>query len=107
MLNKNQVEKIQKESTGGDKILSLVFNALSDPGRLKIFKILMEHEDICVSDIANILDVSVPAASRQLTILELSGLVEKVRKGQTTCFKVLEDSQTTKSVIKVLEKVAV
>ncbi len=81
MLNKTQVEKIKKEAAGEDKMLSLVFNALSDPGRLQIFKILLEHKDICVSDIANILNVSVPAASRQLTILELSGLIEKIRKG--------------------------
>jgi len=105
MLTSDQVEKIQKESAGEDKTLSLVFGALGDPGRLQVFKILLDHQDVCVSDVANILNVSVPAASRQLTILELSGLVEKVRKGQTTCFRVLKNSQTTKSVIRVLERV--
>jgi len=105
MLNSNQVSKIQKESITKDKTLSLVFNALSDPGRLKVFKILLEHQGVCVSDIANILDVSVPAASRQLNILESSGLIEKIRKGQSTCFKVQEDSETAKSIIEILKKV--
>ena len=105
MLTKTQVTKLRKASSSSDKAASSVFNALSDPGRLKIFKILLEHQDICVSDIANILGVSVPAASRQLKILESSGLIEKVRRGQTICFEVQKDSQTIKSVINVLKKV--
>mgnify|MGYP001564621826 CR=1 FL=1 len=106
MLDERQVEKIREMSTGDDKSLPLVFSALSDPGRLQVFKMLIENQDICVSDIANILGISVPGACRQLTILETSGLVEKVRKGQSTCFRVLEDNQMTKSVIRILEKVA-
>jgi len=105
MLNKSQVEKIQVESSTGNKTLSLIFSALSDPGRLRIFKVLLEHPEVCVSDIANILNVSVPAASRQLKILEFSGLIEKVRRGQTTCFKVDKNALKTKSVIDVLKKV--
>lgn len=105
MLNKDQVEKLQRESAGDDKLLSMVFDALGDPGRLQIFKILLENENVCVSDVANILGISVPAASKQLTILEISGLVEKIRKGQATCFKVLEENPTTKSIIKVLKMV--
>jgi len=105
MLTKGQAEKIREDSAIDDKTLSLVFSALSDPGRLRILKILMKHRDVCVSDVANVLNVSVPAASRHLSILESSGLVEKVRMGQSTCFRVLENNQTIKSVIKVLEKV--
>jgi len=104
MLSKTQVEKIQSESGKKDKVLSLVFNALSDPSRLQIFKILLERNDVCVSDIANILNVSVPAASRQLSILESSGLVEKVRQGQSTCFRVQKENTITNSLIEVLKK---
>jgi len=102
MLNEGQVQKLRDESAGDNKVLPQVFGALSDPGRLQIFKMLLENQNICVSDIANILGVSIPAASRQLTILESSGLVEKIRKGQSTCFRVLENNQTTKSVIRIL-----
>ena len=105
MVNKVKVAELQEETLIKDKTLSLTFSALSDPGRLQIFKVLLEHRDICVSDIANILNVSVPAASRQLKILELSGLIEKIRKGQTTCFKVQRDNLATRSVIDVLKKV--
>ena len=104
MLSKTQVAKIQNESGKKDKALSLVFNALSDPGRLQIFKILLERPDVCVSDVANILNVSVPAASRQLSILESSGLVEKIRQGQTTCFRVQKENTNINSLIEVLKK---
>ena len=89
------------------KELSSTFNALSDPGRLQILNILLEHKDkdICVSDIAKILGVSVPAASRQLSILELSGLIDKVRHGQSTCFKVQSESAASKMILSVLRKV--
>ena len=107
MLTKTQVEKIQKKSSSKDNALSTTFNALSDPGRLQILKILLEYrdKDICVSDIANILGVSVPAASRQLKILELSELIEKIRHGQTTCFRVKGDNQISKLIIDVLKRV--
>jgi len=106
MLAEKQIKELKKQSESNDADVSAVFSALSDSGRLKIFKILLKNHDVCVSDIANVLGVSVPAASKQLSVLESSGLIERVRKGQTTCFKVLHESPTTKSVIKILEKVA-
>jgi len=105
MLTKTKVAKLKEETLIKDKTLSFTFSALSDPGRLQIFKVLLENPDVCVSDVANILGVSVPAASRQLKILELSGLIKKVRKGQTTCFKVQRENLATKSIIDILKKV--
>ena len=104
MLSESQVQKIQEKSANENDSLSLMFGALSDPGRMQVFKILLEHNDICVSDMANILKVSVPAASRQLTILEFAGLIKKIRKGQSTCFKILWDSEKTRMLIQILKK---
>ena len=103
MLTKTEVEKIQKESNAKDVTLSTMFSALSDPGRLRIFKVILGHPDVCVSDIANILNVSVPAASRQMKILSAAGLIEKVRRGQITCFKVDRKAIKIKLVIRILE----
>lgn len=106
MLDKEQIRNLQKEINLDKTSLPAIFNALGDEGRLKIFRILMENDNICVSDAAKILSVSVPAASKQLTILEMSGLVEKVRKGQTTCFKIQDNDKSAKSIIEILQKVA-
>ena len=103
MLNKSQVSKLKK-GYDKNKKLSVIFNALSDVGRMQIFKIFLEREDVCVSDISKIIDVSVPAASRQLTILEQAGMIEKVRKGQMICFRVMKKDKTVRSIIEIIKK---
>lgn len=103
MLNKSQIKKLRGQSSAGTA-LSGIFSALSDAGRLQIFNILLERNDVCVSDIANILGVSVPAASRQLTILEQAGLITRVRKGQMICFQIQTKNSIVKSIIRILKK---
>lgn len=57
--------------------IPIIIGALGEPGKFRIFKLLMEHHDICVTDVANILDITVSAASQQLQILEMLELVKK------------------------------
>jgi len=102
MLRKNQVVKIKKSINKGDNGLSVAFNALSDPGRLRVFRLLVEHHDVCVTDIAKVLDVSVPAVSQQLRFLEISGLVKKCRKGKTVCYEIKDNDPFVKSIVKLL-----
>jgi DNA-binding transcriptional ArsR family regulator len=100
MLSKSRLRQIKKEvSTQGDK-LTTVFSALSDRGRLNMFKLLLKHNDLCVTDIATIFNISVPAASQQLKIMEQSGLVEKERMGQMTCYSVKKSA----SIVKLVQK---
>jgi len=103
MLNSSQVTKIKKSIGGkdGDQ-LPLMFSALGDLGRFRVFALLTEHEDICVTDIANILGISVPAASQQLKILEMSGLVRRERSGQIICYHLKKDNPVVKLIIKIL-----
>jgi ArsR family transcriptional regulator len=56
----------------------LMFRAFSDRTRLRILSLLQDGE-CCVGDIADILRVEQPAASRHLAYLRRAGLVE-VRK---------------------------
>jgi DNA-binding transcriptional ArsR family regulator len=59
----------------------------SDPTRLKILLLLKGDDELCVTDLANILDVSVSAISHQVSILEQHGLVVRVKMGQMVCYK--------------------
>ena len=104
MLNSAQVTKIKK-SIGGDKSeqLPFMFSALGDAGRFRVFTLLTEHKDICVTDIANVLGISVPAASQQLKILEMSGLVRRERSGQIICYHLKNDNPVVKLIIKMLQ----
>lgn len=103
MLNKKQIASMKKyvgNTTEGERF-PLIFNALGDRGRFRIFKLLTERSDLCVTDIANIFGISVPAASQQLRVLEMTGLARKERIGQTICYKV----KINDSLVKVLTKV--
>jgi len=85
MLTKEQIIKVQKtvEESIEDERVPFALRALSDFGRFKIFKLLAARkEDMCVTDIANIFNISVPAASQQLHVLEMTGIVKKERMGQ-------------------------
>lgn len=103
MLNKKQIAGIKKYliRTTNMERFPFIFNALGDQGRFRIFNLLTERNDLCVTDIANIFGISVPAASQQLRILEMTGLVRKERIGQTICYEVKIDD----SLVKLLTKV--
>ena len=78
-----------------DKILELteVFKALSDPTRLRLVKLLNDHEGaLCVNALANRLEVSQSAVSQHLKILRQIGLVRGERKGYWIPYAINEDT---------------
>jgi ArsR family transcriptional regulator len=79
-----------------------MFGALSDAGRFNIFRLFMRHRDLCVTEVANVLAISVPAASQQLKIMELSGLVERERRGQKICYGVKRSDPTVRSLMRIV-----
>ena len=103
MATKKQTTEIHKTLNKTPTHLLRVFGALSDDSRLRIFNLLLNYNDLCVTDLARLLNVSVPAASQQLKILESSGLVEKCRTGQNVCYKVKKNNLLIKSIIKLMK----
>lgn len=61
--------------------LSLTFSALADPTRRSILARLM-HGEATVNELAEPFDLSLPAVSRHLKVLEHAGLVSKSRSAQ-------------------------
>jgi DNA-binding transcriptional ArsR family regulator len=61
--------------------LSLTFGALSDPTRRAILSRLAQGE-ANVSTLAAPFDISLPAVSRHLKVLEQAGLVARAREGK-------------------------
>ncbi len=62
--------------------LSLTFAALADPSRRAILTRLARGE-ATVNELAAPLDISLPAVSRHLKVLERAGLITRGRVGQT------------------------
>jgi len=65
-----------------DRLTDILKLAASDV-RLKILYLLSTEEHLCPCDLANILNMSVPAVSQHLRKLKDGGLVETERDGQT------------------------
>jgi len=73
--------------------LTEVFKALSDPTRLRLVKLLGEHEGaLCVNALAGRLDVSQSAVSQHLRVLRQTGLVISERRGSSVHYLLDQDS---------------
>ena len=103
MLTKEQINKIKKELSDKKDRMPIILGALGDPSRFRIFKLLMEHHDICVTDVANVFDITVSAASQQLRVLEMLELAAKMRMGQMVCYKLKKDNPTVKQLIQFIK----
>ncbi len=93
---------MQKTITEEDTTLSSLFNVLGDKNRFRILKMLIQNGELCVSDIAAILDVSISSVSQHLRILEMSGLVMGERMGQMICYKPLIENPKIKAIINLI-----
>lgn len=102
MLAQSQVRKISGTLEVNREGLLMMFSALSDGGRMKIFELLIKHEGLCVTDIARIINVSVPAASQQLKVMELSGLVKRDRAGQEICYCIARDKEMVRQITRLV-----
>lgn len=102
MLTAKEIKRVKKKLQGGEDRLSFVFEALSNSTRLKIFRLLLKEKDICVTDVAHVLGVSVPAISYQFRILEMVGLVEKERMGKMTCYKLKKKDSMVRKITRIV-----
>lgn len=104
MLNKRQIADIKTNLDAEDAAFPLAFQALGDPGKFKIFKVLISYHEICVTDIAKIFDITVSAASQQLRVLERIGLAIKIRMGQMVCYEVNRENPIVRQLVKLLKE---
>ncbi len=72
--------------------LPQTFNALGDKTRFRLFQLLGERKEICVSQLASELNITPACASQHMKILAEAGLVDRVREGQRVCYKISTDS---------------
>jgi ArsR family transcriptional regulator len=80
--------------------LALIFKALSDPSRIRIFQLLHERSlgknvpdecgngPLCVNGLANRLGITQSAVSQHLRILKQVGLVQGQRRGSFVHYSV-------------------
>ena len=70
--------------------LDSTFGALSDPTRRAIVERLT-RADASVGELAEPFDMSLPAISKHLTVLERAGLVERIKEGRTRRCRLVDE----------------
>jgi len=66
--------------------------AISDETRIRIMKILLEKENLCVCEIMQALDITQTRASKNLRILKDAGFVVDKREGSWIHYSVNKDT---------------
>jgi len=102
MLKETELQKLRKSFVEVKDRMAFVFEALGDSTRLKIFRLLSQKKGLCVTDVANICGISVPAASYQLKILEIVELVQREREGKMICYELREEDPMVKKIMMII-----
>lgn len=70
--------------------LAFRFQLLADPQRLRMIYTLLEAGELCVSDLARLVDASDSATSHQLRHMRLAGLVRSRKQGREVFYRVAD-----------------
>ncbi|MGA6134916.1 metalloregulator ArsR/SmtB family transcription factor [Acinetobacter dispersus] len=70
------------------------FKCLSDETRLNIVMLVTEHQELCVCDLTEKLQLSQPKISRHLALLRTSGLLLDRRQGQWVYYRIADQLPT-------------
>lgn len=92
IIEKDKVEKISKKMLDDVMIMDMAdfFKIFGDVTRLKIINVLL-HDEMCVADIANILNMTHSAISHQLKYLKNFKIVKDTKIGKVVYYE-LDDN---------------
>ena len=65
--------------------------ALSDGNRLRIVMALATHDELCVCQLTELLQVATPTVSRHMSVLQNAGLVENRKDARWVYYRLSED----------------
>lgn len=90
------VERVRNQIPGEDTLydLSELFRIFGDSTRIRILYVLFESE-MCVCDIAQLLEMTQSAISHQLRALKNVRLVKSRREGKTVFYSLADDHVKT------------
>ncbi|MFQ8660827.1 MAG: ArsR/SmtB family transcription factor [Clostridia bacterium] len=105
IIHEDVVKKVKKIMPEDDEIYDLAefFKVFADSTRMKIIYALMENE-LCVCDLANIVNTTQSAISHQLKILRQSKLVKFRKEGKVVYYS-LDDEHISQIVKKGREHI--
>ena len=92
LVHTDTVEKVRAQLPHDERLYDLaeLFKIFGDSTRVKILYALLESE-LCVCDIAKLMEVTQSAVSHQLRLLKNSKLVKFRREGKTVYYSLADD----------------
>ena len=105
MLSEKEIKKYRKLFSETDKSMAAAFKVLSEVNRYRIFRILAQQPKISISNIARILNISLPLASQHIKILEHASLLQKERGGKKIFPKLEYGNPFVQAVVKTIQEV--
>lgn len=101
--NETKVHRVRQYVQQEDlKSVALLFKVIADRNRAMICYALCQEEELCVCDLANIIDSSIATASHHLRTLHKQGIV-KYRKDGKLVFYSLDDGHIRQLIQVALE----
>lgn len=101
--DEEKVNRIQKDIETVDIYgVAKMLKSIADVNRAKITYALCQDEELCVCDIANILDITVANASHHLRTLYKEGIVNFRKEGKLAFYS-LEDQHIRQIIMITLE----
>ena len=96
VVHKNLIDTVNKNMPDIDTLYDLaeLYRIFADSTRIRILYVLFESE-VCVCDIANVLNMSVSAISHQLRLLKAAKLVKFRRDGKTLFYSLADNHVKT------------
>ncbi len=85
--------RIEFEDDELDDVID-IFRALSDHSRVRIISALTRKESLCVSDIAELLDMPISRVSHHLSTLKMLGFVRSKQDGKQVFYSIDDDCIT-------------
>lgn len=104
MLSQKEIIKSRNIFKETDKGMVSVFKILSDFNRYRIFRLLAAQPKLTVSNIAQILNISLPLASQHLKLLVAANLLQKERVGKKVFPKIEKNNLFVQSILMIIKK---
>ena len=92
------------DTSKSEERLVTALHLLGDRTRYRIFKLLLHDREMCVSDIAAELEITVSAVSQHFRSFEMVGLVGKQRTGQKICYLLNRDDELVRELVSIIQK---
>ncbi len=95
-VHEDVVAQVKRSFPAEDRLMSLaeLFKVFGDGTRIRILYVLLEAE-VCVCDLASLLNMTQSAVSHQLRILKQARLIRSRREGKTVFYSLADDHVAT------------